>query len=299
MSFVHKSPSNGAGSADVTGIYEPDTGSIQYIVADPSTKKAALVDVVLNFDPVHASISDNSARQVLSIVEQDGLDVEWILDTHPHADHFMASAWLKERLGAPTAIGEKTNDIAMLWQEIYNLPDAFDPTKSFDRLFADGDTFDIGTLPVRVMLSPGHTLGSITFVVGTDAALVHDTLMHVDSGTARADFPGGSAKILYNSIQSILKLPDETRLFVGHDYGTEDRHEPAWEASVAEHKLHNKLLGGGISEEEFVQMRKARDATLALPDRMLYALQFNLRGGQLPDPEIDGRSFFRIPANYF
>jgi len=176
---------------------------------------------------------------------------------------------------------------------------AFDPDRDFDRLFKDGDTFAIGTLPVRVMLSPGHTLASITYVVGADAAFVHDTFMQPDFGTSRADFPGGSSRELYRSLQAILALPDATRLFIGHDYGTTSREGPAWESTVAEQRATNAHIGGGVSEDDYAELRDARDATLKLPDRMLYALQVNLRGGRLPDTEADGHSYFRVPANRF
>lgn len=298
MSTVRKSPSTGPISPDVIGFYEPDTGSIQYLVSDPVTKSAAIIDAVWNFNPQHARTSTGSIDQVLQVVEDQGLDVIWILDTHPHADHFMAGATLKERLGAPQAIGEKVRDIAAIWSEIYHLDGAFDTDTTFDRLFADGDTFNIGNLPVRVMLSPGHTLGSITYIVGDDAAFVHDTLMYPDSGTSRADFPGGDPAILYHSIQKILALPDQTRLFVGHDY-CKDGRDPEWEATVAEHKADNIHLRDGVGEAEYVKVRSERDSTLMLPDRMLYALQVNLRGGRLPEPEDDGRSYFKIPANRF
>lgn len=297
MSVIRESASRGPGSPRVIGVYESDTGSVQYIAADPATGKAAVIDVVWNFDPRNARTSTDSAEEILRIVEREGLEVAWILDTHPHADHFMASAFLKERLGAPVAIGEKVRDIAVLWRDLYNEPDAFDPGV-FDRLLADGDSVQVGDLTFDVILSPGHTLGSVTYVAG-DAAFVHDTLMHVDVGTSRCDFPGGSAKQLYASIQRILSLPDETRLFVGHDYGGPDRDEPAWEATVAEHKAANPHVGGGRSEAEFVKLREARDAKLPLPDRMLHALQVNLRGGRLPPAEADGHSYFRIPANRF
>ncbi len=297
MTVIRESASRGAGSPRVFGVYEPDTGSVQYVVADPATKKAALIDVVWNFDPRSAKTSTESAEEVLKIVEREGFEVVWILDTHPHADHFMASAWLKERLGAPVAIGEKVREIAGLWRDLYHEPDAFDPGV-FDRLLADGDCLEIGGLKLDVMLSPGHTLGSVTYVVG-DAAFVHDTLMHVDVGSSRCDFPGGSAKELYASIRRILALPGDTRLFVGHDYGGPDRDEPAWEATVAEHKAKNPHVGCGRTEAEFVALREKRDATLPLPDRMLHALQVNLRGGRLPPAESDGHSYFRIPANRF
>ena len=296
--FSKESPSRGAGSPQVLGFYDKPTGSAQYLVWDVATKKAALIDVVQDFDPRSASIRHDAAQWALDQIERRGLDLQWILDTHPHADHLMASAWLKDRTGVPNAIGEKVVQIARLWEDIYNLPGAFDPAADFDRLFADGDSFMLGEIPVRVMLSPGHTLGSITYVAG-DAAFVHDTFMQPDAGTSRADFPGGDAGQLYDSLQAILALPDDTRLFIGHDYGTKDRDEPAWESTVAEQRAHNTHIGGGVGREEYVRIRERRDATLSLPDRMLHALQVNLRAGRLPDPEADGHSYFKIPANKF
>jgi len=298
MAEIRTSPSRGPDSPVVTGFYEPDTGSIQYVVSDPATGAAAIIDPVWNFDPRNARTSTRSADEILVHVRARGLRVEWILDTHPHADHLTAAAYLKETLGAPQAIGEKVRDIAALWREIYHLPDAFDVARYFDRLFADGETFRIGKLGVRVMLSPGHTLASVTYLVGGDATFVHDTLMQPDSGTSRADFPGGDAGVLYRSIQRILSLPDETRLFVGHDYCPGGR-EPMWEATVGEQRAENRHLKDGVTEADYVEIRRKRDAGLPLPDRMLYALQVNLRGGRLPAPESDGRSYFKIPANRF
>ncbi|MDF2232599.1 MBL fold metallo-hydrolase [Albimonas sp. CAU 1670] len=298
MTEIRRSPSSGPGSPDVWGVYDAASGSCQYVVADPETRKAALIDVVRDFDPAAARIRDDAVETVLELVAREGLTVEWILDTHPHADHLMASALLKERIGAPTAIGEKVREIAKLWEELYHAPGAFDPDRDFDRLFADGESFAIGRLPVSVMLSPGHTLGSITYVVGSDAAFVHDTLMQPDVGTSRADFPGGSAGTLWDSIQAILALPDATRLFIGHDYGAEGREGPAWESTVAEQKSSNPHLAGK-TRADYVKLREARDATLELPDRMLFALQVNLRGGRLPPAESDGRSYFKIPADRF
>ncbi len=295
---VRHSPSNGAGSPDVWGVYEPDTGSIQYVCADPETKQAALIDVVWNFDPRAFATDFGSADQVLDIVARNGLKIVWVLDTHPHADHLMASAYLKEKTGAPAAIGARVRRIAELWAEIYNLPHAFNPDRDFDRLFEDGDTFAIGNLEARVMLSPGHTLGSITYVVG-DAAFVHDTLMYPDAGTSRADFPGGDARELWDSIQAILALPPQTRLFVGHDYGTGERDEPLWEATVEEHRARNIHVREGTGRDAWIARREERDATLALPDRMLAALQVNLRGGRLPDPESDGRRYLKLPVDRF
>ena len=292
------SPSTGPGSPDVWGLYEPDTGSIQYVVADPSTRQAALVDVVLDFDPASAVTSTQSIDRILALVERQRLHVAWVLDTHPHADHLMASATLKERTGAPNAIGARVRDIAALWSELYHLPNAFDPSRDFDRLFDDGERFALGELEMRVMLCPGHTLGSITYVAG-DAALVHDTLMQPDSGTARTDFPGGSTAALWDSLQAILALPPETRLFVGHDYGADGREEPAWEATVAEHRRANVHVRNGAVRDEWIAVRQERDATLALPDRMLAALQVNLRAGRLPEPEADGHRYLKLPLDRF
>ena len=295
---VRHSPSRGSGSPDVWGVYEPDTGSIQYVCADPVTKAAALIDVVWNFDTKHYRFSTESMDQVLDLVRREGLTVEWVLDTHPHADHVMASAHLQERTGAPNAIGEKVHEIATLWEEIYNMSGVFAPDRDFDRLFAESETFRIGDLEGRVMLSPGHTLGSITYVCG-DAAFTHDTLMQPDVGTSRADFPGGDAARLWASIQDILALPRTTRLFVGHDYGTDERDEPTWEATVAEHKATNAHVKDGTRREDWIKRRKQRDATLPLPDRILAALQINLRGGRLPPAEGDGRVYLKLPVNRF
>lgn len=295
---VRHSPSNGPTSPDVWGIYEPDTGSIQYICADPKTRKAALIDVVWNFDPKNYRFSTQSMDQVLDIVKENGLSVEWVLDTHPHADHVMASANLKERTGAPNAIGALVPDIAAIWADLYNLPDAFEPTRDFDKLFAEGERFSIGDLEVEVMLSPGHTLGSVSYVCG-DAAFVHDTLMQPDAGTSRSDFPGGDTQALWDSIQSILALPAETRLYIGHDYGTKERKEPMWEATVAEHKAQNIHVKDGTKREDYIERRQTRDATLSLPMRILAALQINLRGGRLPEPEDDGHHYLKVPANRF
>ena len=274
---VRHSPSTGAGSPDVWGIYEPDTGSIQYICADPATKKAALIDVVWNFDPKNYKFTTESMDQVLDLVKENGLTVEWVLDTHPHADHVMASAQLKERTGAPNA---------------------FDPDRDFDHLFQEGETFKIGELDAKVMLSPGHTLGSITYVCG-DAAFVHDTLMQPDAGTSRSDFPGGTTEELWESIQDILALPGDTRLYIGHDYGTDDRDEPQWEATVDEHRAHNIHVKDGTKREDYIERRQKRDATLSLPNRILAALQINLRGGRLPPAEDDGHHYLKLPVNRF
>ncbi|HVT54658.1 MAG TPA: MBL fold metallo-hydrolase [Xanthobacteraceae bacterium] len=281
---------------EVIGFYHEASGSIAYLVIDPATKHAAIVDPVLDYDEKAGRVSFEAADELLAAIKQRGLTIDWILDTHAHADHFSAASYLKEKLGAPIAIGEKITVVQQLWQKIYNLPSAFSAT-TWDKLFADGQSFKIGSLEARVMLSPGHTPCSITYVVG-DAVFVHDTLFQPDYGTARCDFPGGSARELYHSIQAILALPDNTRVFTGHDYKPGGR--PAkWESTVAEQKRSNPHLKDHPSEEEFVKTREARDRSLPMPKLILHALQVNLRGGRLPPPEADGRSYLKIPIGAF
>ena len=296
--LTRHSPSTGADSPDVWGVYEAATGSVQYLAACPRTRHAVLIDTVLNFDPRSARSSTRSAEHMLSLVEGNGLILDLVLDTHPHADHLMASHWLRERTGVPNGIGERTLEIAELWRGLYNLPDGLRTRDFVERFYAHGDRFTVGELAFEVMLSPGHTLGSVSYVAG-DAAFVHDTLMYPDCGSSRADFPGGCAEDLWDSIQAILTMPDETRLFVGHDYGKGERTVPAWEATVAEHKARNVHVASGTQREAFIRTRKERDATLPLPDRMLQALQINLCGGALPAPEADGNRYLKIPLNRF
>jgi glyoxylase-like metal-dependent hydrolase (beta-lactamase superfamily II) len=281
----------------VKSFWDEPTGSWQYVFHDPNTMKGAVVDPVLDFDPLAGATSTKNAEQILRYIRKTGIDLEWILDTHPHADHFSAGPWLKAETGAKTAIGEKVTGVQNLWQDIYNLPDDF-PTdgSQWDHLFADGDTFMVGTVPVTVMFSPGHTMASITYVAG-DAAFVHDTLMMPDSGSSRADFPGGDSGQLYNSISAILALPQDTRIFVGHDYAP-DR-PAACEATVAEHRAKNIHWKDNPTKAEYRAVRDARDATLALPKLMLAALQINIRGGRLPPAEDNGRSYLKLPLNYF
>ena len=293
------SPSAGEGSANVWGLFDPPSGSAQYVVACPRTRSCALVDIVQGFDTRAFRTDTAAVEQVAALVAREGLRVEWVLDTHPHADHLTASAVLAERYGVPNAIGARTRDIAALWRGFYNLPNAFDVDRHYRRLFEDGDAFRIGDLPVQVVLSPGHTLGSVSFLVGRDAALVHDTLMQPDRGTARCDFPGGSAPDLWDAIGRILSLDGSTRLFVGHDYPGTGRDEPRWEATVAEHLTSNVHVRAGTDREAWIALREARDITLPLPDRMLVALQVNLRAGRLPAAEGDGHSYLKLPINRF
>lgn len=277
----------------VSGFYHEPTCSIAYLVQDPASNHAALIDPVLDYDEKAGRVSTEFADAMVAAVRERGLTVDWILDTHAHADHFSAAAYLKERLGAPIAIGERIVTVQRLWKEIYNLPDFPDDGSQWDRLFADGESFKVGGVTGRVMLSPGHTPGSVTYVFG-DAAFVHDTLFQPDGGTARADFPGGNAADLYRSITAILALPDATRLFTGHDYRPNGR-APQWESTVAEQKRANIHFKGQPSCEDFVRMRQERDRTLPAPRLILHALQVNMRGGRLPKPEDNGRSYLKIP----
>lgn len=278
---------------DVTGYYHPPTSSIVYLVVDPATQHAAIIDPVLDYDEKAGRVSTETADALLKEIERRKLTVDWILDTHPHADHFSAASYLKEKLGAPIAIGAKIVEVQKLWRDIYNTPDLPVDGSAWDRLFAAGDTLTIGSLKGSVMFSPGHTLASITYVFG-DAAFVHDTLFQPDYGTARADFPGGSANALYDSIQAILALPDDTRLFTGHDYQPGGR-EPKWESTVAEQRQSNPHIKGGITRAEFIAQREKRDSTLPMPKLILHALQVNLRAGRLPPPENNDRSYLKIP----
>ncbi len=280
---------------EVTGFFDRRTWSIQYVVADPETKKCAIVDPVYDFDEKSGQTASKNADRILEFVRDKGYEVEWILDTHPHADHFSAAAYLKQKTGAQTAIGEKVTEVQKLWKDFYNWPDFPADGSQWDRLFADGDTFRVGNIDAKVMFSPGHTLASITYVIG-DAAFVHDTLFMPDSGTARADFPGGSARVLWKSIRDILALPDETRIFTGHDYQPGGR-EPLWESTVAEQKAKNIHMAKYKTDEEFVAAREARDRTLPMPKLILHSLQINTRGGRLPEPEANGRRYLKIPLD--
>jgi glyoxylase-like metal-dependent hydrolase (beta-lactamase superfamily II) len=281
----------------VTGFYHEDTCSIAYVVTDPATKRCAILDPVLDFDRACRGTHTSFADRMIGFVRGQGLRVEWILDTHPHADHFSAAPYLKEIFGAPTAIGEHIATVQNIWKTIYNLPDFPADGSQWDRLFRDGERFRIGELEGEIIFSPGHTAASITYCVG-DAAFIHDTLFVPDGGTARADFPGGDARSLYRSIRRILDLPPETRLFSGHDYQPGGR-PPKWESTVAEQRAHNTHLRGDVSEEAYVRMREERDRSLPLPGLLLDALQVNIRGGRLPEPEANGVSYLKIPLNQF
>ena len=279
----------------VRGFYDPCTFSVQYVAACPATRRCAIIDPVLDYDEKAGATATHSADAILAHVVAEGLEVEWILDTHPHADHFSAAAYLKERTGAPTAIGARVTEIQQLWRALYDWPDLRCDGSQWDRLFKEDETFRVGEVEGRILFSPGHTLASITYVLG-NAAFVHDTLFMPDSGTARADFPGGSAARLYESIEAILALPDATRLFTGHDYRPDGR-KACWESTVAEQKGSNSHFASRPTRDAFIALREARDRTLPMPRLILSALQVNLRAGRLPEVNGDGRRFLKIPLN--
>jgi len=279
----------------VKGFYDARTFSIQYVVSCPRTRRCAIIDPVLDFDEKSGATKTESADTLLDYVRAESLSVEWILDTHPHADHLSAARYLRDATGAPTAIGEKVVEVQRLWKDIYNWPDFPADGSQWNRLFAEGDTFRVGDIAARILFSPGHTLASITYVIG-DAAFVHDTLFMPDGGTARADFPGGSASRLWRSIQEIVTLPPETRVFTGHDYQPGGR-RPKWESTVAEQLAANIHLVRTGNEAAFIELREARDRTLPMPKLILHALQVNVNGGRLPEPEANGRRYLKFPLD--
>ena len=279
----------------VKGFFDKRTFSIQYVVSDAASKQCAIIDPVLDFDEKSGATATHSADEILAYVAEEKLGVTWILDTHPHADHLSAAHYLKGKTGARTAIGDRVSEVQKLWKKIYNWPDFPADGSQWDHLFAPNEVFKIGDIEAHVLLSPGHTLASITYVVG-DAAFVHDTLFMPDSGTARADFPGGNAGQLWRSIQGIVELPESTRIFTGHDYQPDGR-RPLWESTVLEQKTKNRHLVKARTQQQFVALREERDRTLPMPKLILHALQVNLRGGRLPEPEADGRRFLKFPLN--
>lgn len=286
----------------VESFWDQPTGSWQYVVHDPATKRGAVIDPVWDFDPLAGATSLENAERILAHISTAGLSIDWVLDTHPHADHFSAAPFLAERLGARTAIGERVRGVQELWKGYYHLEGFPTDGSQWSTLFKDGERFMIGSMEARCLFSPGHTLASMSYIVG-DAGFVHDTLMMPDSGTSRADFPGGCSAELYASLARILALPGDTRLYIGHDYAPNGR-DALCMATVAEQLAANIHVGGQpggamVDEASFRQRRDARDATLPLPKLMLLALQVNIRGGRLPAPEADGRSYLKLPVDLF
>ncbi|MBJ6978388.1 MBL fold metallo-hydrolase [Luteimonas sp. MC1895] len=280
----------------VESFYDQATSTFSHVAYDRDGGRAAIVDPVLDYDAATARTSLDSAQRLLEFVRAHQLDVEWILETHAHADHLSAAAWLRAETGARVAIGRGITGVQARFKAVFGLEDAFAVDgRQFDRLFADGDTFSIGELPARVIATPGHTDDSLTYVIG-DAAFVGDTVFAPDTGTARADFPGGDAATLYRSIRRLFELPDDTRVFLCHDYPPDGRDARA-ETSIAAQRERNVHLAGDVGEAAFVRMRNERDAGLAAPKLILPSLQVNIRGGDLPPPDADGVRYLRLPLN--
>jgi len=280
----------------IESFFDPDTGTVSYVVTDAASRRAAIIDPVLDYDFKSRHTSTKSADALLEHVRANGIAVEWILETHAHADHLSGARYLQQQVGGKIAIGERIREVQATFKKLYNLGAAFVPDGSpFDHLFKDGEVFHIGDVEATALLVPGHTPADLAYRV-EDAIFTGDTLFMPDIGTARADFPGGDARMLYRSVHRLLELPSETRVFVCHDYPPEGR-EAAWETTVAEQRASNIHVRDGISEDAFVALRTARDATLEMPTLILPSMQVNIRAGQLPPAEDNGVAYLRIPLN--
>ena len=290
--------SDSVGLPEVSAFFDPSTSTLSYLVVDPASSCAAIVDPVWDYCAQSGRLEERSLDVIAQEVETRGLSVDWVLDTHPHADHLTGAARAKERLGGQTGIGRGLLDVQRSWKAVYNLGDELPIDGShYDRLFDDGERFALGNLEIEALHTPGHTPACVTYLVG-DAAFVGDTLFMPDFGTARCDFPGGDARILYRSIARILSLPAQTRLFTCHDYRPGGR-PLAWESHVAGQRAENLHVRDGVSEDDFVALRNSRDENLNLPELLLPALQVNIRGGRLPAAEDDGHHYLKIPLNRF
>ncbi|MEQ8700253.1 MAG: MBL fold metallo-hydrolase [Bauldia litoralis] len=279
-----------------TFFHEP-TFTATHVVWDPEAKNAAIVDSVLDYDHKAGRTSTEAADALIAFVEEQGLTVDWILETHAHADHLTAAPYLKEKLGGKIAIGDHIKDVQTVFKGVFNAEESFRTDGSqFDHLFMDGESFTVGTIPAQVIHTPGHTPACLTYVIG-DAAFVGDTLFMPDYGTARVDFPGGDGPTLFRSIQKIFSLPPETRLFLCHDYKAPGRDDFVWETTVADEKARNIHVHDGVNEGEFVKFRTERDATLEMPVLILPSVQVNMRGGHLPPAEDNGISYLKLPVN--
>jgi glyoxylase-like metal-dependent hydrolase (beta-lactamase superfamily II) len=281
---------------DVKAFFDEATFTVTYVVSDPDTRKAAVIDPVLDFDAASGRTSTKSADQVIDYAGQQNLDVDWILETHVHADHLSGAPYIKEKLGGVTGIGAGVTDVQKTFKSIFNIEDLATDGSQFDRRFADEDTFSVGDIEGRVIATPGHTPACVTYVIG-DTAYVGDTLFMPDFGTARCDFPGGSAQLLYRSIRKILALPEDTRLFMCHDYKAPGRDVYAWETTVAEQRDSNVHIDKTVSEQTFVERREKRDRQLGMPKLILPAIQVNIRAGRLPAPEDNDIRYLKIPLD--
>ena len=281
---------------EVKGFFDPATNTISYVVKDPASNACAIVDSVMDIDYAAGRITYTHADAMIAHIKDHGLTLEWLIETHVHADHLSAAPYIQKALGGKIGIGRNITLVQDTFGKIFNEGTEFQRDGSqFDRLFDDGDTYTVGTMQCVAMHTPGHTPACMTHVMG-DAAFVGDTLFMPDGGSARADFPGGDAGQLYDSIQKVLALPDQTRLFMCHDYGPNGR-EIRWETTVGEEKAHNIHVGGGKTRDEFIKFRTARDAQLDMPKLIIPSLQVNMRGGDLPPPDEDGKRYLKVPIN--
>lgn len=280
---------------EVEAFFDPETNTISYVVKDPESDACAVIDSVMDIDYAAGRIAYDHADKIIDYINERGLKLEWIIETHVHADHLSAAPYIQEKLGGKIGIGENIRVVQDVFGKVFNEGTEFQRDGSqFDALFADGDTYQIGSMTAVAFNTPGHTPACMTHVIG-DAAFVGDTLFMPDGGSARADFPGGDAGVLYDSIQRVLEMPDEMRLFMCHDYGPNGR-DIAWETTVGMEKAHNIHVGGGTSRDEFIKMRTERDATLAMPRLIIPSLQVNMRAGEVPEDD-DGRPMLKVPLN--
>ena len=282
---------------EVTVFFENRTNTVTSVVKDPHSHKIAIIDSVLDFNYAAGQIFTKSADEIITFVRDHGLEVEWLLETHAHADHLSAAVYIQKKLGGKIAIGDHIREVQGVFGHVFNEGEQFLRDGSqFDRLFTDGETFKIGELNVEVMYTPGHTPACVSYLAG-DALFVGDTLFMPDFGTARCDFPGGCAATLYASVQKILALPPETRMFVGHDYKAKGRDHYAWETTVGQQKAHNLHIGEGKEQVDFVKLRSERDATLNMPRLIIPAIQVNIRAGHMPAADDQGKVFLKVPIN--
>jgi glyoxylase-like metal-dependent hydrolase (beta-lactamase superfamily II) len=286
-----------SGTAVIRAFFDEPTNTVSYLVADPQTGRAAVIDPVLDYDPKSGEVDSRAVTSILDAAREAGYSIEWTLETHAHADHLSGSPYVKAKTGAKIGIGEHIKDVQRIFRPVFNATDLKTDGSDFDRLFAEGERFRIGNLDVEVLHTPGHTPACISYKI-EDAVFVGDTLFMPDYGTARADFPGGDAHQLYRSIQRLLSLPPHTRLFMCHDYKAPGRDRYAWETTVAEQRRNNVHIGRGTSEDEFVAMRNARDATLAMPTLLLPSIQVNIRAGRFPAAEQNGVRYLKIPVKF-
>jgi len=283
-------------SPEVNPYYDEDTNTVSYLVVDPETKACAVVDSVLNFDYAAGAISYEQADEIIAEIKSRGLNLQWLVETHVHADHLSAAPYIQEKCGGQIMISKEITTVQNIFGKVFNAGTEFERDGSqFDKLLSDGDTYNLGNIPARVIHTPGHTPACMAHVIG-DAVFVGDTLFMPDGGTARADFPGGDARTLYRSIQKILTLPDATRVFVCHDYQPDGR-DVEWETTLKAQRETNIHIREGITEDEFVARREARDATLKMPKLIMPSIQVNMRAGHMPEPEDNGDTYLKVPVS--